>query len=312
MTEDTSHLEDRQTPEMVSNQIKAEAKENENPDKPEPEQKPEEKPAETVPPKEDDKPEDAPKPEDKPEDKPEEKPEDKKPDEPLQTKPRTIYDDLKDKKKEVREAKSELELAHNTIAEKDKIIADLTEKARTAETPAEKAEVEDEIAQIAEKIGADPEGIKVLTDFLTKKLVKPDGEQISKEDLDAIKNLRQSEAQRQEKEQFTAEWGKFEPALKKDFPHVKSDELEVVKAVVDKLAHSPKYADKEIDYIYFKEKATLEKLISPQRPSYEGVDHKPAPEGEADVELSSKSTPMDAQKATEHRPSTGLEIRSAS
>lgn len=302
MTEDTSHLEDRQTPEMVSNQIKDEANGLPSPENPAPEQKPEEKPAEVVPPKEDDKPADPPKPEEKPEE---------KPDAPLQTKPRTIYDDYKDKKKEVKEKDSEIETLKAQNEEKDRLITELTDKAKNAETPAEKQEVEDEIALIAEKIGADPEGIKVLTDFLTKKLVKPEGIQISKEDLEAIQSIKQSKAQEEDKAQFTKEWNVFEPSLKTEFPHVSNDELEVIRAVVDKLAHSPKYADKEVDYIYFREKDKLQKLISPKRPSYEGSENKPTPEGDAEVELSSKSTPMDAMKATSKQPPSGLEIRSA-
>lgn len=306
MTEQTPHPDDSQmTPEMLSNDMKQEAKGKETPEDPAPEQKPEEKP--------DDKPEDSPKPEDEPkDDKPEDKSEDKKPDEPLQTKPRSIYDDLKDKKRDLKEAKSELELAQATIAEKDKLISELTEKAKKAETPAEKQAVEDEIAQIAEKIGADPEGVQILTDFLTKKLVKPAGVDITPEDLEAIKGFRQTKAQQEEQARFSSEWNSFEPALKQDFPHISSSELETVKAVVDKLAHSERYADKEIDYIYFKEKNNLTKLISPKRQSYEGVDSKPAPENaDTEVELSSKSTPMDAQKQIFKQPGSQLEIRSS-
>jgi hypothetical protein len=297
---DTSHLEDKQTPEMVSDQIKEEAKGQPSPENPAPEQKPKEKPAE------DNKPATDPKPEEKQEEKPEEKP-----DAPLQTKPRTIYDDYKDKKKEVKEKDSEIDVLKTQLSEKDRLIADLTEKAKLAETPAEKQEVEDEISQIAEKIGADPEGIKVLTEFLSKKLVKPVGVEISPEDLEAIKNFRESKNQQESKAQFTKEWNVFEPSLKAEFPSVSNEELEVIREVVDKLAHSPKYADKEVDYIYFKEKANLSKLISPKRPSYEGSNSdKTTPDGDTEVELSSKSTPMDAMKATSKQPSSGLEIRS--
>lgn len=308
---DTSHLEDKQTPEMVSDQIKEEAKGKPTPENTAPEQKPEEKPAEVVPPKEEDKPVEPPKPEEKPEDKPADKPEDKKPEENLPPKPRTIYDDLKDKKIQVKEAKSEIELLKSQLAEKDQLITDLAEKAKSAETPAEKQEVSDDIKAIAEEIGASPEGIAKLTDFLTKSLVKPDGQQISKEDLDALKNFRQSKAQQEAQVQFAGEWNAFEPALKTEFPHVNAEDLAVVKKEVDRLAHTTQYHDKEIDYIYFKEKQKLAKLISPQRPSYEGSDNKPAPEGDVEVELSAKSSPMDVMKATSKSSGSALEIRSS-
>lgn len=296
---DTSHLEDRQTPEMVSNQIKVEAEGKETPEKTEAEQKPEDK-AEVVPEKENEPAN--PKPEDKPE---EVKPEDKSE---LQTKARTIYEAHKEVKQEKRELKSENEILKSQLAERDQLIEDLTLKAQNAETPAEKEEVADEIKEIAEAIGADPDGIAKLTDFLTKKMAKPDGVQISQEDLDAIKGIRQTKAQQEALVQFTGEWNKFEPSLKVDFPHVSNEELTVVKEFVDKLAHSPKYHDKEVDYIYFKEKATLEKLISPKRQSYEGSDNRPAHEGNADVELSGRSSPMDAMRATE-RQHSALDIR---
>lgn len=305
MTDQIPHPDDsNMTPEMLSDEIKQEAQGKETPENPEPEQKPEETPA--------DKPEESPKPEDKPEDEKSEEKSEEKPEAPLQTKPRTIYEDLKDKKKQVREKDTEIETLKSQLAEKDSLISDLTEKAKNATTPAEKAEVEDEIAQLAEEIGADPEGIAKLTEFLTKKLVKPAGVEISPEDLEAIKNFRQSQSQQQDQAQFNNEWNTFEPTLKTDFPHVSKEELDVVKAVIDKLAHSEKYADKEVDYIYFKEKSNLQKLISPKRPSYEGGDNKPAGENnDAEVELSGKSSPMDAMKAISQPQGSSLEIRSS-
>lgn len=303
MTEQVPHPDDsNMTPAMLSDEIKQEAEGKETPEKPAPEQEPKETPAE--------KQGESPKPEDKPEDTDPEEPKEKL-DEPLQTKPRTIYQDLKEKKKEVKEAKSENELLKSQLAEKDQLIADLTKKAQNAETPAEKQEVEDEISEIAEKIGADPEGIKTLTEFLSKKLVKPDGVSISKEDLDAIKNLRQLESQRQAEVQFSTEWNEFEPSLKKEFPNVTNDDLSIIRKEVNKLAHTKQYHDKEIDYIYFKEKAKLSKLISPQRPSYEGSDNKITPDNGVEIEITSKSSPMDVMRATEKSSSSNLEIRSA-
>lgn len=301
MTEDTSHLEDRQTPQQVSDQIKAEAEGKETPETPAPEQKPEEKPAKTP---ADSKPEG-----DAPADKTDVEPEEK-PDATLPPKPRTIYEDLKEKKKEAREAKSENETLKNQLADKDAIIADLTKKAQTAETPAEKKEVSDEIKALAEEIGATPEGIAKLTDFLTK-TIRPEASPLSQEDRDALARVKESEVQREAQAQFSKEFDTFEPTLKTEFPYVSADDLAVVRKEVDRLAHTAQYHDKEIDYIYFKEKQKLAKLISPKRPSYEGGESRPAGEGEADVELSSRSTPMDAQKATEKRSTSGFEVRSS-
>ncbi len=240
----------------------------------------------------------------------------KLPAEPLQPKPRSIYKDLKEERKLKNEAKSALEVAQAQNAEKDKIIADLTEKAKNATTPAEKKEVSDEITALAEEIGASPDGIVKLTDFLTKHLVKPAGTDISKEDVELVKSFTQTQAQKdadaKAKEEFSSEWNVFEPGLKKEFPQVSSEELSNVRKEVDRLAHTTKYHDKEIDYIYFKEKTNLEKFISPKRPSFEGGENRQQENaGVKDVEFSEKSSPMDIQKSMERSSST-LDVRSVS
>lgn len=232
----------------------------------------------------------------------------------LQPKKRSIYDDLKDKKKEVKEAKSEAEIAkaeNQALKAEIEALKVLTKSAKAAVTDDEKEEVEDDIKEVAESIGGDPKAIKALTDFLTKKLVKNDSKGISKDDIEEIKNFKKAQADIQAEVEFSKEWKSFVPSLKKDYPHISDAELENVQQEISKLAHSQSFHDKEIDYIYFKQKNSLSKLISPKRQSME-----PAGNGGGDVEkavasLSSKSSPMDVMNAvnTDRRSPGQLEIR---
>jgi hypothetical protein len=295
------------TPAMLSDQIKAEAEGKETPETPKtpaPEQKSEETPDVKVPPQEETPAPVTPK--------SEEESEDKKPDEPLQTK-RTIYKDYKEKKVELKESKAEIDVLKTQLAEKNTEIENLKRKSEVAETPAEKQEISDEIKAIAEEIGADPEGIAKLTAFITKNVKPGETSALSAEDRATLDRVKHDDSKREATAQFTKEWNAFEPSLKKEFPHVSNEDLAVVREVVDKLAHTDQYHDKEVDYIYFKEKSKLQKFISPKRPSYEGGNSTPALEGgDAEVELSSKSTPMDAQKATQAKGGgSSLEIRSS-
>ena len=232
----------------------------------------------------------------------------------LQPKKRSIYDDLKDKKKEVKEAKSEAEIAkaeNQALKAEIEALKVLTKSAKAAVTDDEKEEVEDDIKEVAESIGGDPKAIKTLTDFLTKKLVKNDSKGISKDDIEEIKNFKKAQADIQAEVEFSKEWKSFVPSLKKDYPHISDAELENVQQEISKLAHSQSFHDKEIDYIYFKQKNSLSKLISPKRQSME-----PAGNGGGDVEttvasLSSKSSPMDVMNAvkTDKRSPSELEVR---
>ena len=231
----------------------------------------------------------------------------------LEKKPRSIYDDLKDKKKEAREAKSEAEIvkAENAaLKAENEALKKLAESAKTATTDEEKEELDEDIKQVAEAIGGDPKSVKILTEFLQKRLVKKDGSGISKEDIEAVKNFKSQQEKASVEVEFNKEWKAFVPDLKKDFPHISDEDMEAVKAKIFALAHSKGFNDLEIDYIYFKNKDSLSKLVSPKRPSMEGSGNAPAGDGKkAEPEFSSKSSPMDVMKAMENDmrgPSTDI------
>lgn len=216
--------------------------------------------------------------------------------EPLKEK-RSIYDDYKEKKVEAKKAKEEVETLK---AERDAILAEkkrleeLFEKSKDAKTKEEKAEVADDIKSFAESIGADPDAIGKLEQFFKKRLPKEDSP-VSKEDIELIKSLRAEKAKISEEIGFQKEWKEFLPSLKKDFPHISDDELANVQKEMDKLAHAKGFNDKELDYIYFKQKETLSKLVSPKKNSFESGGNARQSDEAANVKLSSGSSPMDVQ-----------------
>lgn len=86
----------------------------------------------------------------------EEKPEAEKPEEeapPEQPKKRSIYDDLKEKKREAKDATARAEAAEAEVAR----LRALSEKQDNAETPKEKSEAKDELEAWAEEEGLNPE-----------------------------------------------------------------------------------------------------------------------------------------------------------
>lgn len=224
---------------------------------------------------------------------------------------RSIYQDLKEKKVEAREAKEEAEAMRAENARLAQELADLKQAKIEAKTPAEKQTVDDEIEAFAESIGADPDAIAGLIPILEKRLGK--GETLSKEDLEFIKQVKAEQQKTAGQVAFNNEWNDFVPSLKAEFPHVSDADLASVRKEVEKLAHTPEFHDKEIDYIYFKTKNSLSKLISPKRESAEGGgDSVPVTELATAVEYSGRLSPMDVQNAiSKEVRGSSLEIRSA-
>ena len=233
---------------------------------------------------------------------------------PLQKK-RSMYDDYKEKKNEAKESKAEADrlLAENKA--KDAKIAELNalvEASKTAKTKEEKEDVAKDIAEFAESIGADAAAVDKLEKFLKKRLTNTEDVGITKADVEFVKKFREDQAKTQATTEFQKEWSGFVPSLKKEFPHVSDEELASVQSEVDKLAHTAKYHDKEIDYIYFKEKEKLSKLISPKQPSYESGGGAKDSGEKISSDLSGSSSPMDVQNAIRNdKAPQSLEIRSS-
>ena len=68
---------------------------------------------------------------------------------------------------------------------------------------------------------------------------------------------------------FSKSWSGFLPSFSKDFPTANEEQKEAAKGLMDKLWHTKQFHDKEIDYVYFKNRAEFDKIISPRKKGLE-------------------------------------------
>lgn len=255
----------------------------------------------------------APKPEDpKPQDpkapeaeKPKDEPKDPPADPPINKKPRSIYDDLKDKKHEVKETRTQLEQAQSRITELEGLLAAKDD----AKTPAEKSEAAKDIAEYATKHNLDPNAIEELTAVILAKVPKveiPEG--MTPDELADWRAGRATAKQQAEDQAVLAE----APSVKTQLTIHDDKELDTVMKEVVRLSHTPEFHDKEVEYIVWKNKDALSKLVSPKKPSFEkgGSSIDPAPEAEPDYTSGAKVTPEMLSKQPATRKSS-YEVRRA-
>lgn len=226
------------------------------------EETPTEEPKEEAP-AEEEKPEPEVTPEEPKEDLPEPKEEERK---------RSIYDEYKDKKSEL---KTERELRENAEKERDELKAKL-EAVATADTPEEKQEAKDELEAFAKEIGADPGSIRKMRDLFLKDIQPSSG--LTAEDRALLQKAKAIE----DKQAFDTEFSTLTPTLKEYFPTASQEETDAIKAKLDELAHSKEWHDKSLDYIAFKNKETLSALTSPKKRGIERKNPKDAPTGDTE------------------------------
>ena len=202
-----------------------------------------------------------------PEKKPEEEPE--KVEEKKEFKKRSIYDEYKDKKSEL---KSEKELRTKAETENTELKEKL-EALQNAETPKEKQDALDDIDELAKEINADPEVIRKLQKVLMKGVAPANNETLQK-DLADFKNWKTQNQKVMATQQFETEFATVLPQIKSDFPKISDDEMKSVKEALDKISHSKEYHDKSLDYVVFKNKEELSALISPKKRGMETKERK--------------------------------------
>lgn len=176
---------------------------------------------------------------------------------------RSIYEDYKEKKQEL---KSEKELREHAERERDELKQRL-DALSNAETPTEKQEAKDELEAYAEKIGADPEALKGLRNIILKDIPKADSgiDEETKKSLQEFNEWKKQNSQIIEKQMFENEFIKTIPTIKQLFPSANDSEIAEIKKVVDTLSHTQGYHDKELDYVVFKEQEVLKNLVSPKK-----------------------------------------------
>jgi hypothetical protein len=206
-------------------------------------------------------PKDEPEPKEEPKAKPEDKdePEDESEEEevePKTSKPRSIYQQYKEKKKDLHTEKERRE----QLEKENQELKALIEKGGKATTKEEKEDVQDELAKFAEENEMSPETLKQLKAIMTKDIPT-----LSDEDREVLNNAKQLVNSKNDEQSFEQEFSQATPSLQEFFPDLSKDDTKVIKDKLYELAHTEGYHDKELDYIIYKNKDVLSKILSPKK-----------------------------------------------
>lgn len=182
-------------------------------------------------------------------------------------KKRSIYDDLKDKKKEV---KNERELREIAEKERDDLKVKL-EAIENAKSPEDKKEATNELEAYAEKMGADPKALEELKTIFLKDFKN---DTTLAERLEKFEKWEQDNAKVIAEAEFTTEFDESLPSIKEILPTANDAEIAKIKTKINEIAHTKGWEDKPLDYIAFKNKKVLTALISPKKKGLENKDSK--------------------------------------
>ena len=150
---------------------------------------------------------------------------------------------------ELREAKEAIKTLQDQLAERDAQNAPaLDEEAITA--AAKEMLPED----------ASEEQIKA-TEFQLKKIMELASKNSPKAD-DRYATLEAKIAAMEDEKLFSKEWKGFEGELRKQYPHANPKQIEEARAAMDELAHAEQFADKEFDYVHFKNKDIFDEILA--------------------------------------------------
>jgi len=184
--------------------------------------------------------------------------------EPKVERKRSIYDDLKDKKSEL---KSERTLREQAEHERDELKSKL-EARENAVTPEEKQFASDDLESFAQEIGADPQAIRKMKELFLKD-AQPQSDPALAEKLAKFEAWQAQNQEVMEKQMFEDEYQSSLPKLKEILPKASEEEMQGVRKEIERLSHTKEYHDKDLDYIAWKNKETLSALISPKKAGLE-------------------------------------------
>lgn len=186
--------------------------------------------------------------------------------EPPEARKRSIYDEYKDKKSEL---KSERELREKAEKENEELRGKI--EAFEKAPPEEKEIAGDELEKFAEEINADPSAIKRMRDIFLKG-IKPD--EALQKDLKEFKSWKNQNQQVIEKQLFDEEFSKTLPSIKILFPNASDEEMSNIKKEIDTISHKKEWHDKDLEYVAYKNKDILSALVSPKKKGMESKGRK--------------------------------------
>ena len=196
------------------------------------------------------------------------------------SKKRSIYDDLKSRKKDL---KSEKQLRESIETERDDLKQRI-EALESSSTVAEKTDAIDELNEYADKYDIDIESLEDLQKIFIKNNPGTDSE--TSKQLAEFQDWKSENSKAISESSFNKEFKENVSSVKKMFPNVTDSELSEIKKATDKLAHTEDWADKDLDYIIFKNQGSLGKLISPKKRGMESNE-----KNEEGIEIKSEFNP---------------------
>jgi hypothetical protein len=229
-------------------------------------------------------------------------------------KPRSIYEAKQAEKARRKEAEAALatEREARTAAEARAAELEALLGAKdTATTPKEKSEAKDAIDEWAEKQGLDGTAVRELTDIIKGALPKPEGSVLTKEEANEWRADRARAKATAEDQAVLTE----APAVRKqleEFGVKVHDEAEfqAVMAEIVKLSHTKDFHDKPVDYIVYRNRDVLGKMISPKKKSFEaGGQHQDSAGTEPDFSGSGITPAMAQEGISQRGRSAGYEVR---
>lgn len=193
--------------------------------------------------------------------------------EPTEKPKRSIYDEYKEKKSEL---KTEKELREQAERERDELKLKL-DAIETAKTPEQKKAATDDLEEFAKEIDADPETIRKMQQLFTRNLQVNGLTEEDRRILEEAKKITASNQLVVEKAQFDTEFNTTLPKIKEllpTFTNASAEEITAVKEKLDELSHTEEFHDKSLAYVVFENKDLLTKLISPKKRGMETKEKK--------------------------------------
>lgn len=157
-------------------------------------------------------------------------------------------------------------------ADFDKKLKEAEEKYKGKDAAKDASKVSDEdINTLAKELNFDPEKTKKIIEISRKGLEATEEDKaFIKEQREFFEAKKADDFQKEQAAIFNGEWGAVLPQVKTMFPNASDEQIAKVKAEVDKLSHTKKYHQTDLDYILFKEKASFEKIaFSPKSKTFE-------------------------------------------
>ena len=129
-----------------------------------------------------------------------------------------------------------------------------------------------------DQLKATEEQLKVILELTAKKSVDPD----------KLAKIESKLAELEDKETFENEWIDFRKTIKGEYQDATPEQYKEAKKVMDELAHAPQFADKEFDYVYFKNREIFNEIFHQKKSkTFETRDTYVPQEDESDEDLMS-------------------------